>query len=40
MIPAPFDYVAADSAAHAIELLASYGDEPGTGKAGSCPMMS
>ncbi len=27
MIPAPFDYVAADSAAHAIELLATYGDD-------------
>jgi carbon-monoxide dehydrogenase medium subunit len=27
VIPAPFDYVAADSAAHAIELLARYGDD-------------
>jgi aerobic carbon-monoxide dehydrogenase medium subunit len=27
VIPAPFDYVAADSAAHAIELLASHGDD-------------
>jgi carbon-monoxide dehydrogenase medium subunit len=27
VIPAPFDYVAADSAAHAIELLATYGDD-------------
>jgi carbon-monoxide dehydrogenase medium subunit len=27
MIPAPFDYVAAESAAHAIELLASHGDD-------------
>jgi carbon-monoxide dehydrogenase medium subunit len=26
MIPAPFDYVAAESAQHAIELLAAYGD--------------
>ena len=27
MIPAPFDYIAADSAAHAIELLAEHGDD-------------
>jgi aerobic carbon-monoxide dehydrogenase medium subunit len=27
MIPAPFDYVAADSPAHAIELLAEHGDD-------------
>jgi len=27
MIPAPFDYVAADSAAHAIELLSQHGDD-------------
>jgi aerobic carbon-monoxide dehydrogenase medium subunit len=27
VIPAPFDYVAADSAAHAIELLASHGED-------------
>jgi len=27
MIPAPFEYVAADSAAHAIELLAEHGDD-------------
>ena len=27
MIPAPFDYVAAESAGHAVELLASYGDD-------------
>ena len=27
MIPAPFDYVVADSAAHAIELLSRHGDE-------------
>ncbi len=27
MIPAPFDYVAAESAGHALELLASYGDD-------------
>ena len=27
MIPAPFDYVAASSAAHAIELLGEYGDD-------------
>ena len=27
MIPAPFEYVAADSAAHAIELLAQHGDD-------------
>jgi carbon-monoxide dehydrogenase medium subunit len=27
VIPASFDYVAADSAAHAIELLATYGDD-------------
>ncbi len=28
MIPAPFEYVAADSAAHAIELLTEHGDDP------------
>lgn len=27
MIPAPFDYVAAESAGHALELLASYGED-------------
>ncbi len=27
MIPAPFDYVAAESAGHAVELLANYGDD-------------
>ena len=27
MIPAPFDYVAAESAEHAVELLGSYGDD-------------
>ena len=27
MIPAPFDYVAAESAGHALELLASHGDD-------------
>src|ERR1022692_184411 len=27
MIPAPFDYVAADSTAHALELLATHGDD-------------
>ena len=27
MIPAPFEYVAAESAPHALELLASYGDD-------------
>src|SRR5258708_12538081 len=27
MIPAPFDYVAAESAAHALDLLESFGDD-------------
>ena len=27
MIPAPFEYIAADSAAHAVELLAEHGDD-------------
>jgi carbon-monoxide dehydrogenase medium subunit len=27
MIPAPFEYIAADSTAHALELLAEYGDD-------------
>ena len=27
MIPAPFDYVAAESTAHALDLMASLGDE-------------